>query len=180
MGITSAEVAFPDRAPPLPETCAKATELCSLPVVVLETHTDKILEFRGSIAFECAQDWPLEVFAYRQGSVAGFVGVTEPADTQTVHLRGDLGEPTLMVTTRLALESLGGTLSREIPGEYRREFGQPITESELMERLRKAKRHMRRIEWTLILMLPILIPWFVVVSIWTLVTAPLGRGHRLR
>ncbi len=179
MGITSAEVAFPDRAPPLPEICAKATELCSLPVVVIESHTDKLCEFHASIAFECAQDWPLEVFAYRQGFVAG-VGVTEPADTQTVHLRGDLGEPTLMVTTRLALESLGGTSSREIPGEHRHEFGQPITESELMERLREAKRHMRRIEWTLILMLPILSPSFVVVSIWTLVTAPFRRWHRLR
>ena len=85
-----------------------------------------------------------------------------------------------MVTTQLALESLGGTSSWEIPGEYRREFGQPITESELMDRLRKAKRHMRRIEWTLILMLPILIPSFVVVSIWTLVTAPFRRGRRPR
>ena len=146
---------------------------------MLESHTDKLLEFHGSIAFECAQDWPLEVFAYRQGSVAG-VGVIEPADTQTVHLRGDIGEPTLMVTTQLALESLGGTSSWEIPGEYRREFGQPITESELMERLRKSERHMRRIEWTLILMLPILIPWFVVVSIWTLVTAPFRPGRRPR
>ena len=120
MGITSAEVAFPHRALPLPEICAKATELCSLSVVVLESHTDKLLEFHGSIAFECAQ------------------------------------------------------------GEYRREFGQPITESELLERLRKAKRHMRRIEWTLILMLPILIPWFVVVSIWALVTTLFRRRHRLR
>ena len=106
MGITSAEVAFPDRAPPLSEICAKATELCSLPIVVLESHPDQLLEFHGSIAFECARDWPIEVFAYRQGSVAGFVGVIDPADTQTVHLQGFAGEdPTLMVTTRMALES---------------------------------------------------------------------------
>ena len=179
MGITSAEVAFPHHAPPVSDICARATEICSLPVVVLESYTDKLLEFHALIAFECAQDRPLDLFAYRQGSVAGSVGVAEPADTQTVHLQGFAGEdPTLMVTTRMALESLGGTSSRELLGDDRREFGQTITESELMERLRKAKRHMRRIEWTLILMLPILIPWFAVVSVWNLVTTPFRRGHR--
>ena len=63
---------------------------------------------------------------------------------------------------------------------YKHWPGRTITESELMERLRKSKRRMRRIEWTLILMLPMLIPWFVVVSIWTLVTAPFRRGRRPR
>ncbi len=181
MGITSAEVAFPHRAPSLSDICAKATEICSLPVVVLESHTDKLLELDASIAFECAQDRPLELFTYRQGFVAGFLGVREAADTQTVHLRGYAGEePTLMITTRLALESMGGTSSRDIPDDDRREFGQTITESELKERLREAKSRMRRLGWTLILMLPVLIPLFAVVLVWDLVTTPFRRRHRLR
>ncbi len=127
MGITSAEVAFPHRAPSLSDICTKATEICSLPVVVLESHTDKLLELDASIAFECAQDRPLELFTYRQGSVAGFLGVRE-----------------------------------------------------LRERLRKAKSRMRRLGWTLILMLPVLIPLYAVVLVWDLVTTPFRRRHRLR
>jgi hypothetical protein len=107
------------------------------------------------------------------------MGATEADDTQTVHLRGYVGaEPTLMVTTQLALESLGGTSSRDIPDDVLRDYGQPITESELKDRFRQAKRDMRKVRWTLILMLPVLIPVYAVGSVWMLITTLLGRWRR--
>ena len=191
MGMVFADVMFQDRAPPLSDICTRITDICSLPVVVLESNADEMHDLDATIAFECVPDIPLEILVYRPGAVVEFCddtfdeptlssfmknivqGVNEPAGTQTVYLRGYIGqEPTLMITTELALESLGGTSSHAMADDDRQEYGKPISESELKERYRKTERQMRRLAFTTVAMLPLLIPMWILGCVWSIIMSP--------
>lgn len=199
MGMMFASVTFQDRAPPLSDICAKITDICSLRVVVLKSDTDEIHDLHATIAFECAQDLTLEALAYRQGAIAQSLddafdepthrsfmkrvvqGANEPAGTQRVYLRGYLGqEPTLMLTTQLALEALGGTPAQAIPDDERQTYKKPITESELAQRRRETERELRKVGVITVLMLPAVIPMWIIGSLWFLITLPfrIWRAYR--
>ncbi len=175
MGIMLGHVEFDDRAPPLADICSAATEICGLPVVVLESTDDEIHDSIATIAFACAPDVPLTV--YTSSGVFG----SQPAGTQTVCLEGFLGqERTLIVATALALESLGGVPYGGISDDDRQEFGKQISESELEARQREAERQARKLARTTVFMLPILIPMGIIVTVWSLITAPFEFWWRLR
>ena len=185
MGMMLGWVVFEDDAPPLSEICSTVTELCGLPVVVLESTEDELHDSYATVAFACAPAVPLTVFTYRRRVstyMKKFVeGTNEPLGTQTVYLEGFVGqERTLIVATELALESLGGIPYHAIPDDDRQEFGKQISESELEERHVEMKRQMQKIARTTVLMLPIIILMWIIVSAWTLVTTPFRIWYGFR
>ena len=192
MGIMFAKISFEEHVPPFSDICSQITEICGLPVIVLGLLDDKLYDLHAAIAFECAQDVTLELIAYRQGAVGQFCedacdeerilgtllknvvqGANEPIGTQSIYLRGYLGQDTtLMNTTKLALESLGGIPTEPISDEDQSNFGRTICKSELRERHNTMKREMQKVFIVNVLMLPLLIPFMVVSLIWFLITMP--------
>ena len=169
-------VLFDDRVPPLAEICSKVTEICSLPVVVLESTTEELCDWQATIAFACAQDSPLKLSVHQttvcqlREETSSAPAHNPPIRSIAVDLQGHLGqERTLIVTTELALESLGGAPWEGIPDNDRREFAKPISELELRARRREMERQMRRVALTTILMLPVLVPMG---CLWLFVTVP--------
>ena len=173
MGMLLSFVLFDDQVPPLAEICSKVREICGLPVVVLESTAEGPCEWQATIAFGCAQDSPLKLRA----TVCLCREETSDVPTHNpfvknivVRLQGYVGqEPTLFVTTKLALEALGGAPEGGIPDDDRREFAKPISELELRARQRETERQMGRAALTTILMLPVLIPMG---CLWLFVTVP--------
>lgn len=179
MGIVRQSVLFDGNVPDLEDLRAAITRISGLSVIVVRTLTDDLHEWDVRIAFECEADYFVEVCAYRRGAVQQFLdedigeaeqmlfkghveGANEPAGKQGVYVQAHMGqEPTLYATTVLALESLGGTTARSLPDELRQEYGKVVSEVELHERVRDAKRQMRRVKWWAALLMPIFIPiWF--------------------
>ena len=160
----------------------KITELSGLPLSITESGADvkgELCEMHGYLAFACAPDQALEIHAYRGGAVRRLCnemfgnvrppmaervqGIREPAGTQSVYLRGYLGqEPTLLAATALALEALGGRPKHPIGDETRRQCGTPITPAQLAERRRKYARQMRSVAMVGLLLLPVMIPLWIV------------------
>lgn len=199
MGMMFANVTFEGHAPPLSVICARISEICSLPVVVLDTDAGDCRELDATIAFECNQELTLQLTAYRQGAVAQFCdetfddashralmknmvqGANEPAGTQTVYLRGYIGqEPTLMATTEIALQELGGTPSSPVSSADRNEYGRPVTEAELQKRCDAMHREFSKAWRTTLLALPVLIPLWILACLWSLVTMPYRILRNLR
>jgi len=182
MGIVVNEVAFEGRAPQLSDIADKITELSGLPLSVTESGADvkgDLFDLHGYLAFACAAEQPLEIYAYRGRAVRDLCeemfgnvrlpmtkcvqGINEPAGTQSVYLTGYLGqEPTLLVATTLALEALGGRPKYPIGDEARREYGTPITPAQLEERRRKVAKQMRSAVMVGLLLLPVIIPLWIV------------------
>ncbi len=190
MGIVRERVVFDGRVPALADICAKITDTCGRSVIVLDSTADELYDWHASIAFECVREGELELYAYRPGAVRQFCneelddtaqrllkaimqGANEQAGKQSVYLQAYVGqELTLFETTVLALESLGGRPSQPICDDERREFGRVISESELRERHRDAKRKMRRVGWAGFVLLPVIIPMVIVQCVWDLITTP--------
>ncbi len=201
MGIVTCDVAFADQLPTLGQICAKIESICTLPVVIIESSTDELQDIDATIAFECDQDCKLQLSAYRPGAIDRFCNdefsedpqfgevmkrvmksAGEAHEQRSIHLRSYVGlEPALMCTTALALEALGGTPCKPIGDEERAEYGRPITESELMRRYELQRKDNRSMSWLFILLLPVLIPLWIVTMIWFILTLPFGlmRANRL-
>lgn len=129
MGAMTADYTFNDGAPELSAICDKITDLCSLPVAVVETMGELDAHY---IAFHCAQDAPLLLMIDRSSSVHN-------QDTQEISLLLYTGEEsTLFMTTTLALEALGGISATNISEYVRRTYCKQISELELVERKRQA------------------------------------------
>jgi hypothetical protein len=178
MGVVLSEVVFDGQAPGLSAVADKVTELSGLPLSVADLEGDWY-DLHARLTFACAPETHLEVHAYRPGAVkelyrqtfgdsdlpiARYVqGLNEPAGTQAVYLRGYIGqEPTLWLVTLLALEALGGRLRRPIADEDRRRYGTPVTPAQLEERQRETARRMRPIAVVVLLLLPLLIPLWLI------------------
>jgi hypothetical protein len=190
MGVVVTEVDFENQAPDLSQIADKVAELSGLRVSVTESGADakaNLFDLHGYLGFACAPKTQVEVHAYRAGAVKEFCrdtfgdahlpvarcvqGLHEPPGTQTVYVRGYLGqEPTLFFVTTLALEALGGKARHPIDEEVRREYGMTITPEQLQERQRKLARQMWPTVLVGLLLLPLLIPlWligFVVTMPW--------------
>ncbi|MGB0561648.1 MAG: hypothetical protein ACPGVO_07560 [Spirulinaceae cyanobacterium] len=191
MGIAKTCVTFQNHVPDLFDICSKITDICSLPVSVLESGTCELHELDAKIAFECAQGLPLEIYTYQPGAIKFYdharaqddlvyrtfaqnvEGADELPGTQTVYLQGYLGqEPTLMLTTQIALETLGGTSINAITDDDRQKYGRPISESELTERCEEIECQTKKTALILILMLPLLIPMWILGGIWFIIKLP--------
>ncbi len=184
MGIVRERVVFDGRVPALADICAKITDTCGRSVIVLDSTADELYDWHVSIAFECVREGELELYAYRLGNEELddtaqrllkdiMQGANEQAGKQDIYLQACVGqELTLLKTTVLALESLGGRPSQPICDDERREFGRVISESELRERHRDAKRKMRGVHWAGFVLLPVYIPIVIVQSVWDLMTIP--------
>ena len=179
----SSQVIFDERAPGLERIAEQVTEISGLPVSItdrLKEFPDPSSDFDGTLAFTCVpQSW-IELRAYRPEEVRKFYhesvgdpdlrlpmarcvhGLNEPSGTQTVYLRGYINqEPTLLFVTLLALEKLGGRPRHPIPDDIRRGYSVRITETELEKRCRKAGRQAWLGAAVAIVMLPVLIPLWV-------------------
>ncbi|MGE5550141.1 MAG: hypothetical protein ACM3ZC_06375 [Bacteroidota bacterium] len=189
MGIVVQGVVFDNRAPDLSVIVGKITDMTGLPLSVTESREDTVTNLYvvyGRLAFACFPDDSIDIYAYRPGALRAscdtaleeaypgfhsFVeGMAEPEGTQTVHLRGYIGqEPTLFYATVFALEALGGRPEFPITEEQRREYGGAITVVELMKRRRKAYRW----TWlTTVLGVPLLLVFVPLWMIKTLLTIP--------
>jgi hypothetical protein len=193
MGLVMSEVRFPGEPPGLEETAARVTERSGLRVVAEPLlNPDGFYQVHGRISFACAPETALELFCYSPGprrrNVEMFVesGLVSPEARQVplpagsvVHLRTFIGaEPTLLFQTELALEELGGALPRPLSEEARREYGGPVTEAELLRRIRDMEVAMRPALWATVLLVPLLLP---IQLVWTLVRLPwtLWKARRL-
>jgi hypothetical protein len=189
MAVVTTEVAFDGPAPELYRIAVKVAELSGLTLSVTESGTEvkgDLYDLHGYLAYACAPEQRLELWTYRAGAVRKFCeetfrdaelpitrwvrGMNEPAGTQAVFLRGYLGqEPTLLVMTTLALEALGGRPREPISDEVRLEYGVPITPAQLQTRQRTLARQLWPTVVVGCLLLPLLIPLWVVA---VLVTMP--------
>ena len=191
MGMMFADVTFKDAVPALTAICEKITEITTLPVVVLRQEQDDLHELNARIAFQCSPETDLELLAYRPGAVRRFCeesfeepshssfmqrivqGANEPAGSQTVYLRGYIGqEPTLMAVTELALDALGGQPRNPIADADRSTYDRAITADDIAERNRNVATQMRRTIWATVVMLPVLIPLWIAGCIWGILTMP--------
>lgn len=198
MGIVFDEVVFQGRAPPLSAIVDKITELSGLPLTVTESGAGvkgELYELHGYLAFACAPEQQIEIHVYRDGAVqklckemfgdvhlpiAQYVqGNNEPVGTQSVHLRGYLGqEPTLLIMTTLALEALGGSSRHPLGEEERRQFGTPISPAQLEERRRKVARQGWLLAVACLLLLPVMIP-LSIVGLVVMTPWRVWKGYRL-
>jgi hypothetical protein len=182
MGVVVVQVAFDWHAPDLSRIAEKITELSGLPLKVIESGADvkaDLYDWHAHLMFTCDPEVQLKLHCYRAGAVqecyrqtfgdarlpmAKYVqGLNEAPGTQTVYLRGYVGqELTLLLVTELALEALGGRPHHPISEEVRREYGAPINATQLEARRRQAKKQALDTALVGVLLLPVLIPlWFV-------------------
>jgi hypothetical protein len=192
MGIVLQEVTFDGPAPTAAMIAARMTERVGLPVIVRESPAaaaaaaavDRggLYDLAAWIAFEMYPKAEIELTAYRAGAVKEHLrrcgmdalpianvvqGVNEAAGTQTVYVQGYVGqEPTLLLATTLALESLGGRLGEPMSDELRREFGRVVSGDELRRRHRKVGRQGLMALAGGVLLLPVLVPVWTVEMAW--------------
>jgi len=192
VGVVVTEVVFDGQAPELARIAEKVTALCGLPVTVTGSDAEikgDLYDLHAHLAFACAPETQLELCSYIPGAVQKFYresfgdadfpfmkcmqGLNELPGSQSVHLRAYVGqEPTLFFVTELALEALGGRPREPIPDDVREEYGVPITAEQLQERHRKLDRQMRS-AWLLgMVLLPVLIPLWLLGFLWFLVSMP--------
>jgi hypothetical protein len=193
MGLVMSRVYFPGQVPSLEELAARVTARSGLLVGAEPSELqDGFYQVHGRLAFACLPELWLEVYSYtqaqRQRNVEMFVdfGLVSPEARHaprppgaTVHVQTFVGvEPTLFFQTVLALEDLGGELSDSFPEKARSEYGQLLTEAEMLRRVREAQAAMRPVVWATSLLLPLLLPIHLV---WTLVRLPwlLRKARRL-
>lgn len=199
MGLMLAVATFQDEPPTPDAICAAISSISSLTAIVVDEIADEMCTFKASIAFECATDLPLEVCAYRTGSVADFCEETfddeascppimdvmqDPngsSDTQTVRLEGYIGqERTLMATSQLALESLGGTFSIPIDEQDRKKYGTKISKSILASRRRETERQMQKTSLLYLALSPIFILLGIASFLWFTITTPIKLYRALQ
>lgn len=169
MGITSRTVTFAADPPHLDQIASAMTQLCGLVVRIDDSSTaikSDLFAINAKLRFACAPREYVEIYSYRAGSITSMYanmrerakaeGASEtlldrafPAppsdDHRSIHLRGYVGEEgTLHDVAALALESLGGTLTRPMPDEQRRRASVRLTPAELRARHRRHNREWLR------------------------------------
>lgn len=189
MGMSFIDVTFDGEAPPLSKITGQITAITGLPVIVRESCDDSLFHFHARLAFEAVPDHSIEITAYRPAAVrrqmeemgmsdqpvAQFVqGANEPKGTQTVYLQGFVeSEPTLMMSTAIALEALGGRVKdHRMTDELRSKFGQPISAAELERRHGQAQNRVLLSCLIWIVLLPLMIPCWLIAIAWSCLTMP--------
>jgi hypothetical protein len=149
------------------------TQLCGLVVSIDDPSTaikSDLFEIHARLRFAFAPREHVEIYSYRAGATdrryADYAQMREglkaegvsatlldrafpapPADDdRSIHLRGYVGEKgTLHDVAALALESLGGTLTRPMSDEQRHRASVPLTPTELRARRRRHNREWLRV-----------------------------------
>ena len=155
MGIISYSVTFDAMAPRLTLVGERVSHLTGLAVSVVDAdaaEATRAQDARFHFAFDAG--YTISVYTYRPGAIAEFCeralgrmvpiigrsvdGMSEPAGSQAVFVRGYVGqEPTLLLATVIALETLGGTADPPLADADRDQYGRRITEAELRRRRRR-------------------------------------------
>ena len=199
MGVTVEEVVFAYPAPSAGAISTRVAERTGLPVTVAEDSPDDrrdLYDLRADLAFAAHPKSPVQVTAYRPGAVRNHLrrtgmdrsplarvvqGANEADGTQTVHVRGYVGqEPTLFVAVTLALESLGGRCSRPVSDDWQRDYAGPVSADELARRVRRVERQGKLTLAMFVLLLPVLIPMGVVSIAWHVFRMPWRLQKALR
>jgi hypothetical protein len=165
---------FNEIPPSLMETCKAITEICSLPVIVLDTtkaddkhwpewpREDSCI-WREVIAFECKANNPILIYAsHAPVDELENYGKKSHIQQYTVTLVVALpGERTLISSANRALQNLGAVNPVCHSGENRQEFDTALTASELSERYRSTTKETRQIAWRLLPLFILLSPIFI-------------------
>jgi hypothetical protein len=199
MGIILFHVTFDAPAPVATEISARISDLAGLPIVVNDIHAKlggTLHDLYAQIAFETYPRTQVTVSAYRAGAVKEHLkrtgmggwpvativeGANEIDGEQTVSVEGYVGqEPTILLATVLSLESLGGRLVEPIRDDERQRYGAAVSPEELRRRHRSTKRHASFSLALGIVLLPLLLPIFLISIIWHLITLPwrLKKGRQ--
>ncbi len=191
MGLLLGTVTFEKSAPTVAEVVRKIEEISGLAVIVADSSEDEY-STGSEIHFQCLPGIPVEICIcdhdvgrriieqdaeddpdYPEQLKQLHLSYVGPPHSQSVELQGCTAtDSTLYGVTLLALEALGGQPNFEIPDETRAACGRIITEEELLKRHRVMERRMRKLSWQLILMLPILIPWYLICLMFEVIKMP--------
>lgn len=179
---------------------AQVMEASGLPLTVCGSGAElrgRLYDMHAQLAFMQAPKTQVMLTSYRPGSVKELLqqqgmegvpiakvvqGAAEPPGTQTVYMKGYVGqEPALFWAVALALEVLGGRLREPISEEMRRKHGGRITPSELDRRHRQSRRKGMLSLVVGLLLLPVLIPVWALSIAWYLLTLPwwLRKAYRV-
>lgn len=181
MGIVVTEVIFDAPAPTATKIAARVEEIVGLPLVVRDSSPEikgSLFDLDAQLAFAVYPRSQIEVTAYRAGAVREHLRLTgvdvmpiadvvqgsnEATGQQTVYVEGYVGqEPTLLLATTFALETLGGRLGKPMPDHVRRDYGQSVSVDELRRRYRKVQRQGLLALAAGVVLLPILVPiWMI-------------------
>jgi hypothetical protein len=188
MGTVFGEVLFDGQTPALPRITERVRGISNLELSVSESGSDvkaHLFDLHAYLAFACEPKGQLKLYGYHPGVVKEFYqqtfgdtvlpiarcvkGLNESPGKQTVYLQALDDEPTLLFVTLLALESLGGCPREPISEDERRKYGTPVTASQLHARRRKARVRALKTTLVVVLLLPVLIPvwllWFVLMVV---------------
>ena len=168
MGITTASALFRGDPPTVDDIVAEIESASELTLVVDARPPGSMFRFHARLAFACAPREHVEVYAYMPGvpstrdMILGTPGIDQLArdnpqvarmiemytkaplpdsDAACVHTLGYIGEEgTLHDFTAIALESLGGALTRPISAERRGRCATKLTPALLAARHREHRR----------------------------------------
>src|SRR5690242_7803542 len=165
MGITATSAAFRDDRPTLDAIVAEIERRSGLPLVVESREPGTVFRFNAAVAFACARQEQVEIYAYAPGApnIRDTILTTEGIDQLAqdnpqvarmidtlrtapapdphlthVHTRGYVGEEgTLHDSVAIALEALGGVLTRPMSDDRRTRAAGPFTPETLVARRRQ-------------------------------------------
>lgn len=168
MGITSAAASFRGHAPTLEAIVSKVEELSGLALLVESRPPGTMFRFHANVAFACVRRERLDVFTYAPSAtsvrdqIVATPGIEElardnprvadmvdrlrsesPPDPNVthVHTRGYVSEEgTFHDFVLMALESLGGVLTRPMSDNRRARCSTPLTAAVLRARHRQHAR----------------------------------------
>lgn len=163
MGITHTSAVFAGQVPDLARIAAEMTRRSGLEVSVRDSApevTSTVFAMHGELSFACVNRERVKVYSYRpwvprepdEATLAALAAIDPghadqahrilnggrvDGDHHSVHVQGFVGEEgTLFDVTALALESLGGSLTRPISDERRQRCSAALTPSALRARHR--------------------------------------------
>ncbi|QDV50271.1 hypothetical protein [Gimesia fumaroli] len=168
------EFYFADGAPRLSEISGKMTEITSLPVRGTGRDTVEPVEFSTDLSFECVSDVKVHLYTHNSQQRNTESDRFSVERGQFIKLKGTKTDSTLLWTTILALEALGGVDTSANLDEDRSERGRKqrqkynyrISEAELLKRHRKTRFWSRVLFLILILLSPVLLLWMICLSLW--------------
>lgn len=170
MGICTQVFTFDAPPPLLAEVAESVGQLTGLEVNLTDSSRatcGELYEWHGYLAFARIPKHLVEVYAYRPGQAGG-----DETGRQAVHVRDFLGgEPTLFYAAACALEHLDGQRVLPLSDEARRLGSARVTVDELDRRVRTQSRQTAGVVVLFLLMLPLLIPFWVGVLMWKLITS---------
>jgi hypothetical protein len=178
MGIASRRATFPDTAPSFATIADKVSELSALPVILTESQIEEPDDgyCSASLAYRSMPESKVELSRHIEAPSDGN-SHTQPEQQQTLEVRIYLAqEPTLFYKTLLALEALGGKIQPPLSEQERQEYVKVFTSRQIEREALKLVLLMMLYVIGFLLLLPILIPFWIIQGIysyiWWKITLP--------